>query len=193
MAGLGELLQRIARDLEQAGGQQPADDLRTRLGYGPGGDGDDEDFGAVDESAPAAAREPAASRQPDMAGEADPVWEPEPARRPAATAREPETAWKPAAAAREPETAWKPAAAAREPEMAWKPAAAAREAAPSRAPRDAYRVPSRAPASPPHLPASPESLLSERIHARLRTPDALREAFVVKELLDRPLGRRRTG
>ena len=180
MAGLGELLQRIARDLEQAGGQQPADDLRTRLGYGPGGDGDDEDFGAVDESAPAAAREPAASRQPDAAGEADPVWEPEPARRPAATAREPETAWKPAAAAREPETAWKPAAAAREP-------------AASRAPRDAYRVPSRAPASPPHLPASPESLLSERIHARLRTPDALREAFVVKELLDRPLGRRRTG
>ena len=180
MAGLGGLLQRIARDLEQAGGQQPADDLRTRLGYGPGGDDDDEDFGAVDESALAAAREPDASRQPDMAGEADPVWEPEPARRPAAATREPETAWKPAVAAREPETAWKPAAAAREP-------------APSRAPRDAYRVPSRAPASPPHLPASPESLLSERIHARLRTPDALREAFVVKELLDRPLGRRRSG
>ena len=187
MAGLGELLQRIARDLEQAGGQQPADDLRTRLGYGPGGDDEDEDLGAVDESAPATARET------DAAGEADPVWEPEPARRPAATAREPETAWKPAAAAREPETAWKPAAAAREPETAWKPAAAAREAAAPRASRDAYRVPSRAPASPPHLPASLESLLSERIHARLRTPDALREAFVVKELLDRPLGRRRTG
>ena len=166
MAGLGEMLQRIARDLEQAGGQQPADDLRTRLGYGSGGDDDDDDFGAVDESAPAAAREPDAAWRPETAGEAGTVWEPEPARRPAAVAREPETAWKPAAA---------------------------REPAASRAPRDAYRTPSRAPPSPPHLPASPGSLLSERIHARLGTPDALREAFVVKELLDRPLGRRRTG
>ena len=165
MAGLAEMLQRIARDLEQAGGQQPADDLRTRLGYGPGGDDDDEDFGAADESAPAAAREPDASWRPDTAEEADTVWEPEPARRPAAAVREPETAWKPAAA---------------------------REPAASRALRDAYRAPSHAPASPPHLPASPGSLLSERIHARLGTPDALREAFVVKELLDRPLGRRRT-
>ena len=164
MAGLGALLQRIARDLEQAGGQQPEDDLRTRLGYGPGGDDDDEDFGAVDESAPAAAREPDAAWRPDTVEEADTVWEP--ARRPAAAAREPETAWKPAAA-REPASA---------------PAA-------SRAPRDAYRAPSRVPASPPHLPASPGSPLSERIHARLGTPDALREAFVVKELLDRPLGR----
>ena len=160
MAGFGELLQRIVRDLEQAGAQRPGDDLRARLGYGPGGDDDDEDFGALDESAPAAAREP------DAAGEADTVWEP--GRMPAATMREPEPAWKPAAAR-------KPSA----------PQA-------SRASGATYRAPSRSPASPPHLPASPESLLSERIHARLRTPDALREAFVVKELLDRPLGRRRT-
>ena len=170
MAGFGELLQRIARDLEQAGAQQPADDLRTRLGYGSGGDDDDDDFGTVDESASAAAREPDAAWRPETAGEADTIWEPEPARRPAAVAREPETAWKPAAAQA-------PASA---------PVA-------SRAPRDAYRASSRSPASPPHLPASPGSLLSERIHARLGTPDALREAFVVKELLDRPLGRRRTG
>ena len=169
MAGFGELLQRIVRDLEQAGAQRPGDDLRARLGYGPGGDDDDEDFGALDESAPAAAREP------DAAGEAGTVWEPEPGRMPAATIREPETAWKPAAARR-------PSA----------PQATASAPAASRAPRDAYRAPSRSPASPLHLPASPESLLSERIHARLRTPDALREAFVVKELLDRPLGRRRT-
>ena len=164
MAGFGELLQRIVRDLEQAGAQRPGDDLRARLGYGPSGDDDDEDFGAVDESAPAAAREP------DAAGEAGTVWEPEPARMPAATMREPAAARRPSA-----------------------PQATASAPAASRAPRDAYRAPSRSPASPPHLPASPESLLSERIHARLRTPDALREAFVVKEILDRPLGRRRTG
>ena len=172
MAGFGDLLQRIVRDLEQAGAQRPGDDLRARLGYGPGGDDDDEDFGAVDESAPAAAREPDASWQPDTAGEADTVWEP--ARSPAAAMREPETAWKPAAA-REPSASRAPASA---------PAA-------SRASGATYRAPSRSPASPPHLPASPGSLLSERIHARLRTPDALREAFVIKELLDRPLGTRR--
>lgn len=175
MAGLGELLQRIARDLEQAGGQQPADDLRARLGYGPAGDDDEDDF--ADEPAPADARETDSAWQPDAAGEPDTVWEP--ARRPAATAREPETAWKPAAA-RESTPLRAPIS----------PLAA------SRPPGATHRAPSGAPpspSSPSHLPASPESLLSERIHARLRTPDALREAFVVKELLDRPLGRRRTG
>ena len=47
------------------------------------------------------------------------------------------------------------------------------------------------PTAPPRPHAPPESLLSERVRARLRTPDALREAFVVKEILDRPLARRR--
>ena len=34
MASLGDLLQRIARSLEEAREQGPADDLRARLGYG---------------------------------------------------------------------------------------------------------------------------------------------------------------
>ena len=43
----------------------------------------------------------------------------------------------------------------------------------------------------PHAHASPAHALSERIRARLGTPDALREAFVIREVLDRPLARRR--
>ena len=43
----------------------------------------------------------------------------------------------------------------------------------------------------PHAHASPADAVSERIRARLGTPDALREAFVIKEVLDRPLARRR--
>lgn len=39
-------------------------------------------------------------------------------------------------------------------------------------------------ASPTHAPLA-------RIRARLGTPDALREAFVIREILDRPLARRR--
>ena len=39
--------------------------------------------------------------------------------------------------------------------------------------------------------ASTASPLPERIRARLHAPDALRESFVVKEILDRPLARRR--
>lgn len=44
--------------------------------------------------------------------------------------------------------------------------------------------------TPPHA-HSPAHALSERMRARLGTPDALREAFVIKEILDRPLARRR--
>ena len=36
-----------------------------------------------------------------------------------------------------------------------------------------------------------EMALSARLRARLRTPASLREAFVVKEILDRPVGMRR--
>ena len=43
----------------------------------------------------------------------------------------------------------------------------------------------------PYALASPTHALSERLRGRLGTPDALREAFVVKEILDRPLARRR--
>ena len=37
----------------------------------------------------------------------------------------------------------------------------------------------------------PSDEVMARIRARLSTPDALREAFVIKEILDRPLARRR--
>ena len=44
----------------------------------------------------------------------------------------------------------------------------------------------------PYALASPTHALLARIRARLDTPDALREAFVIREILDRPLARRRT-
>ena len=97
------------------------------------------------------------------------VWEPETVRRPG-TLRAPETA-------RGPRTA-------RVPE-------ASRATVTYRA-SETYRATPSSLAAPPHHPhASPTSSLSERIRARLRGPDALREAFVVKEILDQPLGRRR--
>ena len=53
MAAFSDLLQRIVRDLEQAGAQQPGDDLRARLGYGTGDDVDDvDDMDDVDEPEP---------------------------------------------------------------------------------------------------------------------------------------------
>ena len=148
MAGLGGLLQRIARSLEEAGAQQPGDDLRARLGYGTGDEDEDE-----------------------LAEDA--VWEPEPE-----TARAPGTA-------RTAPTSWTPGPTQAPGTLRKSPAH--RAPSPEVVPRD--RRPS--PTAPPHAHARPESLLSERIRARLRTPDALREAFVVKEILDRPLGRRR--
>ena len=159
MAGLGDLLQRIARNLEEAGAQRPADDLRARLGYGTGDDPDDVDD--LDEpalDAPEAAWKPEATRGPE-------------------TARAPGTTW-------EPETVWGPA-----PDL--KPEASRASARATTRASETHRAFS-SPAAPPHSHASPASLFSERIRARLRAPDALREAFVVKELLDRPLGLRRT-
>ena len=45
--------------------------------------------------------------------------------------------------------------------------------------------------SQPYAHESPTDVVMARIRARLGTPDALREAFVIKEILDRPLARRR--
>ena len=163
MAGFGDLLQRIIRDLEEAGARRPADDLRARLGYGTGDDpADVED---LDEPAP---------DTPEA------VWEPETARKRGAT-REPGAARKPAW---EPEAVWRPASA-------WKPEASRAPAPATLRAFETHRTPP-SPAAPPHLQASPASLLSERVRTRLRAPDALREAFVVKEILDRPPGLRHT-
>ena len=166
MAGLAEMLQRLARDLEQADAQRPEDDLRARLGYGPAEDMEDMEY--VDDADGEAASEsiwgPAAeaTREPEVVEEADAAWEP-------LSARE-----------REPATGWKPA-----PERISAPSV-------SRAPGATYRAsPPSAPAPPHHPRPSSEFLLPERIRARLHGQDALREAFVVKELLDRPLGLRR--
>ena len=187
MAGFAEMLQRLARELEQADAQRPEDDLRARLGYGPADDTEDVDHadGAdAPESESIWGPGADATRRPDTAGEAVPVRGP-------AAAREPVTTWKPAAA-REPVTAWKPAAA-REPVTAWKPAVA-REPVASRTAASApaaSRAPSPSPGASPHHRPPSGALPLERIRARLRTPDALREAFVVKALLDRPPGLRR--
>lgn len=157
MASLGELLQRIARSLEEAREQGPADDLRARLGYGTGGEDEDEYEPAQD-----GVREPA----PEAARTRPINWEPE-------------TVWRP------------PAARTRAP-----PAADSRAAGPIRtpAPKAVRRHQRASPPTSSRRPHAPsESPLSERVRARLRTPDALREAFVVKEVLDRPLARRRRG
>ena len=163
MAGFAEMLQRLARELEQADAQRPEDDLRARLGYGPADDTEDVDHAdGVDAPESESIWGPGAdaTRRPDTAGEAVPVRGP-------AVAREPVTAWKPAVA-REPVTSRTAASA---------PAAS--------------RAPSPSPGASPHHRPSSGSLPLERIRARLRTPDALREAFVVKALLDRPPGLRR--
>ena len=154
MAGLGDLLQRMARSLEEASARQPGDDLRARLGYGTGDEDDDE---------------PAEGS----------IWEPE-----AEPEREPARAAGTAGTLRTPEPRWAPA-----PGTMPSPARHARHRTP--APEVVPAVRRSSPAAPPHTRIPPESLLSERIRARLRTPDALREAFVVKEILDRPLARRR--
>ena len=157
MASLGDLLQRIARSLEEAREQGPADDLRTRLGYGTTDEDEDEyEYEPAQDSVRAPAPEAVRTRPVD--------WE--------------------------PETVWRPPAA-RTPAQ---PTADPRASGTIRAPaRDAAFGDRRSqPAAPPRRPHPPsESPLSERVRARLRTPDALREAFVVKEVLDRPLARRR--
>ena len=171
MAGLGDLLQRVARSLEEAQAQRPADDLRARLGYGTGDDDDEPD--------------------------SDSIWEPEAEReaettRGSETAREPEAAGRPWAARRS-ETARTPWAAGR-PESPRAPAPGTLRTSVTHRTPPPGNVPGgrhSTPAAPSYPHASSAFLLSERIRARLRTPDALREAFVVKEILDRPLGRRR--
>ena len=102
--------------------------------------------------------------------------------------------WEPAA-----EATWKPEGVegaepgpARASVTGWK-SASERMSTPSvsRTPGTTYRAsPPSAPASPHPRPSS-EFLLPERIRGRLHGQDALREAFVMKELLDRPLGLRR--
>ena len=111
----------------------------------------------------------------------DPAWEPETGREPE-SARTPAPAWKPATVW-SPETSGRPAPAG----------AAQRTAETHRAPTaDRSRNGTAASrATLPHAHASPASALAEGVRARLRTPDALREAFVVKEILDRPLAQRR--
>ena len=197
MAAFGELIQRITRSLEEAGAQRPGGDLRAQLGYGAEDDDMDEPApGAVWE--PETVRRPGTLRAPETARAPGTLRAPETARAPG-TLRAPETARAPGTL-RAPETARAPGTL-RAPETARAPGTA-------RGPRTA-RVPeaSRATvtlrasetratpsslAAPPHHPhASPTSSLSERIRARLRGSDALREAFVVKEILDQPLGRRR--
>lgn len=165
MASLGDLLQRIARSLEEAREQGPADDLRARLGYGTA-DEDEEEY------------------------------EYEPAQDGVRT--------RPLGRGPEPETA-RTRPIDREPEMVWRPPTARTPAQPTVDSRASTPIPTPAAkavrghrrASPPTLPHRPhppsESPLSERVRARLRTPDTLREAFVVKEVLDRPLARRRRG
>ena len=156
MAGLGDLLQRISRSLEEASAQQPGDDLRARLGYGTG-DEDDDDASEGSIWEPEAEPRPESSRVPDTARATGTTRKAEPRRAPA--------------------------------HETLRSFAGGYRAPPSEV---VARVGRLAPAAPPRRPhAPPESLLSERVRARLRTPDALREAFVVKEILDRPLARRR--
>ena len=166
MAGLEALLQRIARSLEEAGAQQPGDDLRARLGYGAGEE-EEEDEGSVWE--PETGRERETRPEPDM--------EPAPE-----AAHTPPRAWR-------PETVWSPQTSGTP-----APPSATRRAPGTHGAPAAGRSPGGATGSrtaPSYAHASPAHALSERIRARLNTPDALREAFVVKEILDRPLARRR--
>ena len=160
MAGFGDLLQRIARSLEEASAQRPGDDLRARLGYGTGEDGEDDL--AIDETwerETDRTAEPESAWQPEIEGEAESIWTPAASRAPL----------RGTAAPRMPET----------------PRAAHAGAVPG----SGSPFP---PASPPFSRrASTASPFPERIRARLQAPDVLRESFVVKEILDRPLGRRR--
>ena len=108
----------------------------------------------------------------------DAEWEPE-TEPESGAARTPRTAWK-------PETVWS-SEASRTPATATSRTSGAHRASPT---VNALGDRSSSPAPPPRPHASPASVLSKGIRARLGTPDALREAFVVKEILDRPLGRR---
>ena len=160
MAGFGNLLQRIAQSLEEASAQRPGDDLRARLGYGTGEDGEDDL--AIDETW---------ERETDRTADPESTWQPE-------IEGEAESTWTPAASRA-------PVRGTAAPRMPATPRAAVAGAiSGSGAPLP--------PATPPAARrASRVSSLPERIRARLQAPDVLRESFVVKEILDRPLGRRR--
>ena len=161
MAGFGDLLQRITHSLEAAGAQRPGGDLRARLGYGTGDDDEDE-------------------LASETAGEPEAEWISEKVRR-SGTVRD-------TGPPRTRGTAWA-AKPPRAPAQAMSQAPASHRAAP----HDrlfAGTLASTAAVPRPHA-SSTASRVSERLRARLQTPDALREAFVLKEILDRPLGRRR--
>ena len=163
MASLGDLLQRIARSLEEAREQGPADDLRARLGYGTGDeDEDDYDYEPAEDQV----REPEATRRRPIDREPE-----------TRTGRTRPIEW-------EPETIWRPPPAADSGAPGPKPAPV---------PEAALRHRRSSPAAVRPSPAAAGAPLHERIRIRLRTPHALREAFVVKEILDRPLVRRRRG
>ena len=170
MASLGELLQRIARSLEEAREQGSADDLRARLGYGV--EDDEDEYEPAEDAFGEPAQEAVRTRPIGRA--------PEPGTsRTRSIDREPETVWRPPAARR-------PAPPAVDPRASGPARTPAPEAAPGHR-RSSPAVALRRPHPPSGFP------LTERVRARLRTPDALREAFVVKEVLDRPLARRRRG
>ena len=179
MASLGELLQRVARSLEEEAGKRgPADDLRARLGYGTGDEDDDE---LLEDPF----REPATET----------AW-PEPAEReseprpapPPPTDRGPETAWRPPASGTPASSASSVSSGPSGPS-----GADSRGYGPGRplATDASLRPPRFSPSAPPSSPAAAEVPFPKRIRARLRSPDTLREAFVVKEILDQPLARRR--
>ncbi|MCY4607569.1 MAG: hypothetical protein OXD40_03095 [bacterium] len=113
--------------------------------------------------------------------EPDPVWEPErDSARVSPWARERKTVQDPWSR----ETPGSPAP----------PSATRRRAPETRGARAADRPPWGTTGSRTALPyahESPTHALLERLRGRLGAPDALREAFVVKEILDRPLARRR--
>ena len=185
MAGFGDMLQRMARSLEEASAQRPGDDLRARLGYGTGEE--DEDELALDEGW---------ERETDRTTDPDSPWQPE-------SDGEGESIWTPAAS-RAPVRATAPQPMPETPRAARDRAApgSAPRSAPGSAPRPALRsalrpapgsgAPSRRASPPTAHRVSTASPISERIRARLHAPDVLRESFVVKEILDRPLGRRRS-
>ena len=110
----------------------------------------------------------------------------------------PDAEWEPetepeSGAARTRRAAWKPetvrsSEASRTPTTATSRTSGAHRASPT---VNDFGDKFSSPAPPPRPHASPASVLSEHVRARLGTPEALREAFVVKEILDRPLGRRR--
>ena len=203
MAGLSDLLQRVARSLEEANQQRPGDDLRAQLGYGT--DEDEEDEALESESIWKPRADP--EREVADAQEADAQQqETRPTRR-VARAPEPKPARAPRAAHAPAPDAGRATAhtrtpaprAASSPDSVWGsgPSGGTRARMP-----EAYRAPhsdrasgagsmSRSAASAQPSPPVPASALSQRIRARLHTQDALREAFVLKELLDRPLARRR--